>query len=267
MNTFDEPLGDKAASAPTQGQANPPNRILLVDDEVSIREISAKVLVRSGYQVDTAEDGEAGWNALHATSYDLLITDHNMPKLSGVELVKKLRSVRMNLPVVLASAALPTEELDQNPWLQLAATLLKPFTVGELLETVKEVLSASTTTASAQSLTSPVLAGAVIPIESLPRWRSQPPSGAAKCLKTNAGTLMQELREQTLSRNIASVMYSDRPNKNGVPGKSGNAGYSRSPRVFSNPTPTVSIRSQKGMVVLIGLALFLSYLWMFNRPN
>jgi DNA-binding response OmpR family regulator len=128
MNTLHEPPFDKAASAPTRCQTNPSNRILLVDDNVSVREVSAKVLIRSGYQVDAAEDGEAGWKALHASSYDLLITDHNMPKLSGVELVKKLRSVQMKLPVVLASAVLPTEELDQNPWLQLAATLLKPFT-------------------------------------------------------------------------------------------------------------------------------------------
>lgn len=86
-------------------------------------------------------------------------------------------------------------------------------------------------------------------------------------MKKNARTLTQEFREQTLSRDAASVMHSDRANRNRVPGKSGSAGYNRLPRVFSNPTPTMSIRSQKGMVVVMGLILFLSYLWMFNRPN
>jgi DNA-binding NtrC family response regulator len=105
---------------------------------------------------------------LHATSYDLLITNHNMPKLSGVDLVKKLRSAHMKLPVVLASVALPTEELNQNPRLRFAATLLKPFTIDELLETVKKVLSATAMTASAQNLASPVLAEVVVPVESLP---------------------------------------------------------------------------------------------------
>jgi DNA-binding response OmpR family regulator len=162
MNMSVEPPYDNATSALAQGQTNPPNRILVVDDDVSTRELSAKVLVRSGYQVDAAEDGEAGWKALHATNYDLLITDHNMPKLSGVELIKKLRSARMNLPVVLASSALPTEELDQNPWLQLAATLSKPFTRDELLGAVKAALSATAMTASAQNLARPVLAEAVI---------------------------------------------------------------------------------------------------------
>jgi DNA-binding response OmpR family regulator len=180
MRTFLEPLCDKVARAPTQGQTNLPNRILFVDDSTAVREASAKVLICSGYHVDVAEDGEAGWKALHAARYDLLITDYNMPKLSGVELVKKLRSARMNLPVVLASGALPTEELKQNPWLQLAATLLKPFTIAELLRTVRAALSATATLASAQNLASRVLVEAVIPVELLPQWRSQPPASVAK---------------------------------------------------------------------------------------
>jgi DNA-binding response OmpR family regulator len=63
-----------------------------------------------------------------------------MPKVSGVELVKKLRCARMTLPVIMASGELPTEELDRNPWLQLAARLVKPFSSGQLLGTVGEVL-------------------------------------------------------------------------------------------------------------------------------
>jgi DNA-binding response OmpR family regulator len=164
-------------NAPIQSQSNPPNRILFVDDNLNVREASAKVLISSGYHVDAAEDGEAAWKALHATNYDLLITDQAMPKLSGVELVKKVRVAQMKLPVVLVSAALPTEELDQHPWLQLAAIMLKPFTVDELLKTVRVALSATAMTASAQNLASPVLVEAVIPVRSLPQWRSQPPNG------------------------------------------------------------------------------------------
>jgi hypothetical protein len=78
---------------------------------------------------------------------------------------------------------------------------------------------------------------------------------------------MQEFREQTLSRHIASAMLSGRANKNRVQGKSGSAGYNRLPRVLSNPTPTVVIRFQKGLAVMIGLMLFLSCLWMFHRPH
>jgi DNA-binding response OmpR family regulator len=180
MNVLLQPPSDKAVGAPTQSQTNPANRILFVDDSIAVREASAKALICSGYRVDVAEDGEAGWKALHATRYDLLITDHNMPKLSGVELVKKVRSAHMKLPVVLASAALPTEELNQNPWLQFAATLLKPFTVEELLQTVKAALGAANNAGAHTGSCFPVLAEAVIPVELLPRWRSQPPSGFAR---------------------------------------------------------------------------------------
>jgi len=153
-----EPAGAKARS-----RAAPSNRILVVDDDIDLRLLSAEVLFRSGYQVDTAEDGETGWEALQARNYDLLITDHQMPKVSGVELVKKLRSARMALPVMLASAAMP-EELNRHPWLQLAATLLKPFTGDELLGTVKKVLRA--------------IGCARRQIEPLPVWRSQPSADA-----------------------------------------------------------------------------------------
>jgi DNA-binding response OmpR family regulator len=64
--------------------------------------------------------------------------------LSGLELVKKMRCARMTLPVILASGSLHTEELERQPWLQLAATLHKPFSPHQLLDTVKEVLGAAT---------------------------------------------------------------------------------------------------------------------------
>jgi CheY-like chemotaxis protein len=124
-------------------RANSPLRILMVEDDLSILEFSTSVLKSSGFQVDTAVDGEAGWDALHTSSYDLLITDNNMPKLSGVELIQKLRSAHMTLPVVMASGAIPTEASNRNSSLELAATLAKPFTMDELLGTVKKALHAT----------------------------------------------------------------------------------------------------------------------------
>ena len=132
---------EESVSTPTHG---PPNHILVVDDDVGILQLSARILTISSYHVDTAEDGVAAWEALHASSYNPLITDHNMPKVSGVELVKKMRSARMTIPVVLSSSAIPMDELNRNPSLQLATTLFKPFTMDALLGTVEKVLSAST---------------------------------------------------------------------------------------------------------------------------
>jgi DNA-binding response OmpR family regulator len=141
------------------------HRILVVDDDRDICLLSADVLTRSGYHVDTAPDGEAGWKALHAVShdpdsYDLLITDHEMPGLSGLDLVKKLRAARLALPVILSSGRLPLEELQRHAWLEIAATLVKPYTNDEMLGTVKAVLRASVRTF-----------GQTAP---LPSWQSQP---------------------------------------------------------------------------------------------
>ena len=122
---------------------SPPHRILVVDDEAPIRQLSTDVLIHSGYQVDAAEDGAAAWRTLQLNSYDLLITDHNMPNMTGFELLQKLHAVRMALPVILATGAFPREEFSQCPWLQPAATLLKPYTIAELVGTVERVLQAT----------------------------------------------------------------------------------------------------------------------------
>jgi DNA-binding response OmpR family regulator len=133
----------KPDNVPIQHGPRPTHRILLVDDDRDIRRFAAQSLVGSGFHVDAAENGEVAWETLQLNSYDILITDNNMPKLTGIELVKKLRSARMALPVILATGKLPAKELSQDPSLQLAAILPKPFSFEELLETVKDVLRVS----------------------------------------------------------------------------------------------------------------------------
>jgi DNA-binding response OmpR family regulator len=120
-----------------RGRMNPAHRILVAYDEPLIRRLITAALAGSGYHVDNVENGAVAWEALQAKSYDLLITDHLMPKITGVELVKNLRSARMALPVVMVAGKLPVDEL---PSLQLAATFLKPFVVADLLDTVETVL-------------------------------------------------------------------------------------------------------------------------------
>jgi CheY-like chemotaxis protein len=140
-DTLPKAFNTKTAFALPECRRGHSQRILVVEDEGAIRQIYSEALVRSGYQVDAAEDGEAGWNALNAASldangYDLLITDNRMPKLSGVELIQKLRSAHVEVPVILASGALPANA----DGLHLAAILPKPFSLDQLLQTVRHVL-------------------------------------------------------------------------------------------------------------------------------
>jgi len=123
--------------------ANLSPRILVVEDDFAIRQFHTHVLVRSGYQVHTAEDGLAAWEALLAHRFDLLITDQHMPNLSGLDLVAKVRSAKMPLPVILVSTPLPKAQLKRNPSLNLAASLPKPFSPDQLEKTVKRVLRAA----------------------------------------------------------------------------------------------------------------------------
>ena len=131
------------ASTDRQSQPNPPKRILVVDDELLLRQIYTEVLTHADYEVDTVEDGAVAWDALQVKGYDLLITDNNMPKVTGVDLLKKIHAACMTLPVIMATGTYPDEEFTRYPWLQPAAMLLKPYSIVEFLEAVKEVLCAN----------------------------------------------------------------------------------------------------------------------------
>ncbi|HEV2329903.1 MAG TPA: response regulator [Verrucomicrobiae bacterium] len=149
---------EKDKLAPGKSLTRLPQRILMVEDDLDILRLCSELLIDSGYQVDTAEDGEAGWRMLHGLkhgtgSYDLLITDNIMPKLSGVELIKKLRSARMTLPVILVSGSnsINTDCLHLAESLQLGSILPKPFFPARLAQLVKEVLRRSTVIANGNS--------------------------------------------------------------------------------------------------------------------
>ena len=130
-----EPIG-----IPLPPKTNPHYYILMVDDDKSIRHFCVQALFASGYRVHAAEDGAAAWDALQINIYHLLITDHGMPKVTGVELLQKLHDARMALPVIMATGTIPEAEFIRYPWLAPNSTLLKPYTTAELLETVREVL-------------------------------------------------------------------------------------------------------------------------------
>jgi len=142
MNTLLSAQGVKTAHAASEAVTNPEVQILVVDDDDLIRQMLSRVLLASGYKVDVAEDGAAGWAALQWGNYDLLITDHNMPKLTGFGLLQKMWSARMSVPVILMSGAMPVKELEPHSWLEFVALLAKPFSAELLLATVREALHA-----------------------------------------------------------------------------------------------------------------------------
>ncbi len=92
--------GDTLALAPSRTK-----RVLAVDDSLSVRELVRKLLLNHGYQADVAVDGVEGWNAVRTGTYDLVITDVDMPRLDGIELTARIKKDPQlkSLPVMIVS--------------------------------------------------------------------------------------------------------------------------------------------------------------------
>ncbi|WP_432261133.1 hybrid sensor histidine kinase/response regulator [Cupriavidus sp. TMH.W2] len=92
----------QAAAASMQVRAR---RVLVVDDSLTVRELQRKLLAGRGYDVAVAVDGMDGWNMLRAEPFDLVITDIDMPRMDGIELVRRIRqdAALRQLPVMVVS--------------------------------------------------------------------------------------------------------------------------------------------------------------------
>lgn len=157
-NTPTRPRGSRSSVASSAADAEGPGRaaaaghILVVDDDREICKIIALLLRGAGYRVDCAADGEAGWNALCADSFDLLIIDHEMPKLTGLELLRRVRAGPVPTPAIMISGFMPSGEADLEWLLRPGAAMEKPFSFGALLAKVRELLSGSPAGSPAASM-------------------------------------------------------------------------------------------------------------------
>jgi CheY-like chemotaxis protein len=124
--------------------------ILYAEDDQEISAICTRILNRAGYRITVVGDGDSAWEALSREKFDLLVTDNDMPNLSGVELVAKLRLNKVNLPIILASGSADFFSGEEYRWLNLSACLQKPFAPEDLLRTVAKVLHPATHAASSR---------------------------------------------------------------------------------------------------------------------
>jgi CheY-like chemotaxis protein len=131
---------EEPATALARGQKKTSHRILVVDDDDDSRQLNIELLTSSGYEVEAANDGVAGWEALRAYDYGLVVTDNHMPRMTGLEMIEMLHYSGMTVPVIMATGSLPMDEFARKPWLKPEAMLQKPFTNSELLDTVSNLL-------------------------------------------------------------------------------------------------------------------------------
>jgi two-component system sensor histidine kinase and response regulator WspE len=97
--------GTLARCEPVRTGAARRKRVLVVDDSITVREVERQILRTHGYDVAVAVDGQEGWNAARADAFDLVITDVDMPRMNGLELVRALRasSDLKDVPVIIVS--------------------------------------------------------------------------------------------------------------------------------------------------------------------
>jgi two-component system, chemotaxis family, sensor histidine kinase and response regulator WspE len=97
--------GTPAVTSTTERDDSLAPQILVVDDSHTVREMERRLLVRAGYTVSTAQNGQEAWNLLRLNEYDLLISDVDMPQMNGIELVTRVRAnPRLGrIPVIILS--------------------------------------------------------------------------------------------------------------------------------------------------------------------
>jgi DNA-binding response OmpR family regulator len=131
------------SSAPSQSGSY---RVVLVDDEPHITRMVERRLAQLGYEVRTAGDGQQGLNLIHEVMPDLVVTDLQMPYMSGIELATRLWSSEKTkgIPVVMLTARGFIVEQQISDLKNIRALLSKPFSTRSLVDQIGSILGGGT---------------------------------------------------------------------------------------------------------------------------
>jgi len=132
-----------AAEAPTAASvagAEPPGRILVVDDEADVREMLADVLMSHGHHVTLAGGGREALRSFEQGDYDLVITDLGMPEINGWEVARAIKARRASMPVLLLTGWADAVDTQAG---RVDAVIKKPFDMIKLAAAVNAALRAA----------------------------------------------------------------------------------------------------------------------------
>jgi excisionase family DNA binding protein len=132
----------RAAAAPP---ARPPTgatrpRVLVVDDEASIRDLLSKTLALAEYEVDVAPDGRSALERMRMYPYDLLIADLKMPGMDGLTVIREAKRYKVDLPVIIITGFSTESSAIEAVNLGVAGYLTKPFRVPQVLAAAAKAL-------------------------------------------------------------------------------------------------------------------------------
>lgn len=116
--------------------------VLTVDDSITIRQMVKYSLESAGYEVIEATDGQDGLNKAKAKTFDLILTDQNMPNMDGITLIKNLRGIAQyrSTPILMLTTEAGDAMKAQGKAAGATGWLVKPFDPAKLLELVKKVI-------------------------------------------------------------------------------------------------------------------------------
>jgi two-component system, chemotaxis family, chemotaxis protein CheY len=115
-------------------------RVLIVDDEQTVRDLVAKTLTMADYDVDTAADGPSAIDRLNTASYDLLITDLKMPGMDGLSVIREVRRRSTELPIVIITGYSTEASAIEAINLGVSGYLTKPFRLPRVLAVAARAL-------------------------------------------------------------------------------------------------------------------------------
>lgn len=119
---------------------NKKRRVLVVDDEVDICRALEFLLIKEGYDVITANDGEKALGLYSRKSFDIVITDLKMPGMSGLDLLREIQALSSNVPVIIMTAFATVENAVEAMKLGASDYIVKPFINDDVMMTVRRLL-------------------------------------------------------------------------------------------------------------------------------
>jgi excisionase family DNA binding protein len=134
---------ESATSAPRGPSADrgEGRRVLVVDDEESIRELLSKTLAIERYEVDTAVDAAGALDRMRSSDYDLLIADLKMPGMDGLTLIRKAKTLNADLRIIIITGYSSESSAIEAVNLGVNGYLTKPFPIPEVLAAAAKALS------------------------------------------------------------------------------------------------------------------------------
>ena len=116
------------------------DKILIVDDSVSMRQMESLILKQAGYDVVEAADGEEGLSQLTA-DIRAVVTDYNMPNMTGVEFIKAIRagSVNKSVPILMVTTESEQDKKQEGKAAGATGWLTKPFEQEQLVKAIRKI--------------------------------------------------------------------------------------------------------------------------------